>query len=89
MEGKATLTKEQVQVLATWARRMDWSDAAKIFQTTYGKAARAAGQIVEYGLKHRSLEDIESIGVAEVQYLSGHKYLTLIYQIDGSNKRLL
>ena len=88
-EGKETQTKEQVHFLATWARRMDWSSVAKYFHTTYGKVARAVRQIVEYGLKHRSLEDIESIGVDEIQYRSGHKYLTLIYQIDDSNKRLL
>jgi len=40
-------------------------------------------------LEHRDLEDIESIGVDEVQWQKGHKYLTLVYQIDAGSKRLL
>ncbi len=36
-----------------------------------------------------SLEGIESIGVDEVQWQKGHKYLTLVYQIDAGGKRLL
>ena len=38
---------------------------------------------------HRELSDIESIGVDEVQWQKGHKYLTLVYQIDAGCKRLL
>ena len=41
------------------------------------------------GVAHRSLEGVESIGVDEVQWQRGHKYLTLVYQIDAGSKRLL
>jgi len=37
---------------------------------------------------HRDLSGIEAIGVDEIQWRSGHTYLTLVYQIDGV-KRLL
>ena len=40
-------------------------------------------------MEHRSLEGVESIGVDEVQWQKGHKYLTLVYQIDDGSKRLL
>ena len=44
---------------------------------------------VSWGLAHRDLCGIESIGVDEVQWHRGHKYQTLVYQIDAGRKRLL
>ena len=41
------------------------------------------------GLEHRTLESIQAIGVDEIQYAKGHKYLTLVYQIDQGFTRLL
>jgi transposase len=35
------------------------------------------------------LESIRAIGVDEIQYAKGHKYLTLVYQIDHGFTRLL
>jgi transposase len=45
--------------------------------------------VVEYGLKHRDLEGVEAIGMDEIQYGKGHRYLTLVYQIDAGMRRLL
>ena len=45
--------------------------------------------VVEYGLQHRSLEGITAIGVGEVQFRKGHRYLTVVYQINSSCRRLL
>lgn len=45
--------------------------------------------MVEYGLVHRNLDNIEQIGVDELQVFRGHKYLTLVYQIDKGSRRLL
>ena len=42
-----------------------------------------------WGLEHRTLGPIEAIGVDEVAYGKGHKYLTLVYQIDAHCTRLL
>ena len=38
---------------------------------------------VTYGLKHRDLSGVTAIGVDEVSYKRGHKYATLVYQIDA------
>jgi len=45
--------------------------------------------VVAYGLKHRNLDNVKAIGIDEIQYLVGHKYLTLVYQIDSGCRRLL
>ena len=42
-----------------------------------------------WGLEHRKLEGIGAIGVDEIQYAKGHKYRTLVYQIDAGLTRLL
>jgi transposase len=88
-DGKCTQTIEHRQFLANWARRLSWSEVADGFKTTFGKVFRAVKWIVEYGLEHRNLEGVESIGIDEVQVGKGHHYATLIYQIDPENKRLL
>jgi transposase len=88
-DGKHTQTIEHRQFLANWARRLSWSEVASCFKTTYGKVFRAVKWIVEYGLKHRDLDGVESIGIDEVQIRKGHHYATLVYQLDAENKRLL
>lgn len=40
-------------------------------------------------LKNRSLDGIRSIGVDELAWKKGHKYLTLVYQLDHGQRRLL
>jgi transposase len=37
---------------------------------------------VEWGLAHSDMSNINSIGVDEVLWQRGHKYLTVVYQID-------
>ncbi len=57
------------------------------------RASRQLCQSVEYvvqwGIEHRQLGPIAAIGVDEIQYAKGHKYLTLVYQIDQHCTRLL
>jgi transposase len=49
----------------------------------------AVQYVVAWGLEHRTLGPIDAIGVDEIQYAKGHKYLTLVYQIDLGMTRLL
>ena len=49
----------------------------------------AVEHVVAWGLEHRTLGQIDAIGVDEIQYAKGHKYLTLVYQIDIGITRLL
>lgn len=88
-DGKHTQTVEQRQFLANWARRLSWSEVAECFNTSFGKVFRAVKWIVDWGLEHRNLDGVESLGVDEVQVRKGQNYATLVYQIDGENKRLL
>ena len=88
-DGKCTQTIEHRQFLANWARRLSWSEVVECFGTTFGKVFRAVKWIVDWGLEHRNLDDVESLGVDEIQTRKGHHYATLVYQLDAGNKRLL
>ena len=59
------------------------------FRTSWDKVFDAVEHVVIWGLEHRVLGQIDAIGVDEIQYARGHKYLTLVYQIDLGVTRLL
>ena len=87
-EGKEHLTTTYRWFLARWAKRLSWKETAVAFNTTWDNVFRAVKHAVLWGLAHRDLSGIEAIGVDEIQWRSGHTYLTLVYQISGA-KRLL
>jgi transposase len=88
-DGKHQLTTTYRWFLAGWAKRLSWKGVAEAFGTTWQNVFRSVKHAVCWGLEQRDLEGIESIGVDEVQWQQGHKYLTLVYQIDAGSKRLL
>jgi len=88
-DGKRPLTKAYMLFLARWARRLSWKETATAFRTSWDKVFDAVEHVVTWGLEHRELGQIDAIGVDEIQYAKGHKYLTLVYQIDLGITRLL
>jgi len=88
-DGKNHLTKAYQLYLARWARKLSWKEVAESFQTSWDKVYRSVQYVVEFGLKNRSLDGINAIGVDEIQYAKGHQYLTVVYQLDQGRKRLL
>lgn len=88
-DGKRHLTRAYAVFLATWARRLSWKEVATIFHTSWEKVYRSVRLVVEYGLEHRNLDGITAIGVDEVQFQKGHRYLTVVYQINAGCRRLL
>jgi transposase len=88
-DGKRTLTKAYMLFLARWARRLSWKETAAVFRTSWDKVFDAVEHVVTFGLQNRVLGQIDAIGVDEIQYAKGHKYLTLVYQIDLGMIRLL
>ena len=87
--GKHSLTKAYMHFLGHWARKLSWKETAESFRTTWDKVHDSVEYLVSWGLAHRVLGAIGAIGVDEVQYAKGHKYLTLVYQIDAGRIRLL
>lgn len=88
-EGKNHQTTTYRWFLARWARRLSWSEVGRIFHTSWDSVCRAVEYAVTWGLAHRDLSGITAVGIDEVAWKKGHKYLTLVYDISGSVKRLL
>lgn len=88
-DGKNQLTTTYRWFLASWATRIPWQVVARAFNTSWQNVYRSVKHAVSWGLAHRDLSGIEAIGVDEIQWQRGHKYLTVVYQIDEDCRRLL
>jgi transposase len=88
-DGKSQLTTAYRWFLAGWAKRLSWLEVATAFHATWESVYRSVQFAVEWGLQRRTLEGIEALGVDEIQWQRGHRYLTLVYQIDAGARRLL
>ncbi len=91
-DGKRPVTCAMMGFLARWARRLSWRETAQVFQTSWEAVYRSVEWFVEWGLAHRELRRIESLGVDEIHWghgLRADNFLTVIYQIDAHCRRLL
>jgi transposase len=88
-DGKCQLTTAYRWFLAGWARRLSWREVAVAFHASWDAVYRSVDYAVTWGLAHRSLNGIEALGIDEVRWRKGHRYLTLVYQIDAGSRRLL
>jgi transposase len=91
-DGKRPVTCAMMGFLARWARRLSWRETARAFQTSWEAVYRSVEWFVQWGLEHRELGGVESIGVDEIHWGRGLKadnFLTVIYQIDAHCRRLL
>jgi transposase len=87
--GKSSMTVAYAVFLARWARRLSWQQTAEVFWTSWDRVEAAVKWVVSYGLRHRDLGHLTAIGVDEVAYAKGHRYATLVYQLDEGRRRLL
>ena len=88
-DGKSPITTTYAWFLARWAKMLSWKEVAISFRTTWDTVYRSVKLAVEWGLQHRDLGGIRAIGVDEVLWHRGQKYLTVVYQIDEGCRRLL
>jgi hypothetical protein len=77
--GKHQLCDAYMLYLADWARKMSWKEVSQRFRTSWEKVFNSVEYVVNWGLEHRDMNGITAIGVDEVQWHKGHKYLTLEY----------
>jgi len=88
-DGRCHLTKTYRWFLAAWARRLAWQEVATVFHTSWQSVFRSVRYAVFWGIVHRKWGSIEALGIDEIAWRKGHRYLTLVYQIDAGCKRLL
>lgn len=87
--GKSRLTQTYAWFLARWAKRLSWKEVAEVFRTSWDSVFRSVEMAVEWGRAHQDLSGVQAIGIDEISRRRGHRYLTLVYQIDSHCKRLL
>jgi len=87
--GKHQLTDAYRFFLAHWAGKLSWKDVAESFRTSWRKVYESVKFVVDYGLARRRLDDVSALGVDEIQYRSGRRYLTVVCRIDQGMRRLL
>jgi transposase len=87
--GKQQLTTTYAWFLARWAKRLSWAEVARIFETSWSSVYRAVAMAVSWGREHMKLDEVTAIGIDEVQWQYGHKYLTVVYEIAAHSRRLL
>jgi transposase len=91
-DGKRPVTIAMMCFLSPWARRLSWRETARAFGTSWACVYRSVEWFVQWGLAHRTLAGIWSIGIDEIHWGRGkgaNGFLTVIYQIDGHCRRLL
>jgi transposase len=87
--GKMQTTHALVWFLSSWAKALSWKETARRFRTSWDTVYRSVEHAVRWGLEHRNLDGIRAIGVDELSWKKGQKYLTLVYQLDHGRRRLL
>jgi len=87
--GKSPMTYAMMLFVASWAKLLSWKETSRRFGISWDSVFRAVEHVVTWGLANRDLDGIRSIGVDELSYKKGQKYITMVYQIDLGCRRLL
>jgi transposase len=87
--GKQTLCDGFRLFLAHWARKLSWEEVALSFRVSWADVYASIQWVVAYGLKHRTLENIQAVGIDEICVRVGRVFWVLVYQIDAHLVRLL
>jgi transposase len=88
-DGKHRTTTTYRWFLADWAKRLSWQEVAVVFKTSWQTVFRSVQYAVHWGIANDQWHNVVSLGIDEIAWRKGHKYLTLVYQIDEGRKRLL
>src|SRR5213596_1887029 len=62
-DGKRPVTLTMMCFLSRWAQRLSWRETARAFRTSWECVYRSVEWFVQWGLAHRKLENVHSIGV--------------------------
>jgi transposase len=87
--GKSPISRSLALFLADWAKVLSWQETARRFRTNWHQVFASVRYVVEWGLSRRDLSGVTAIGIDEVHFGKGQKYLTVVYQLCGDVRRLL
>ena len=87
--GKPPISRSFALYLAHWAKALSWQETARRFHVNWHQVFTALSYVAAWGLAHRDMAGVTAIGVDEVHFGKGQKYLTVVYQRCGGVRRLL
>jgi transposase len=86
------MTVAMMVFLSQWARRLSIKEVGTVFRVGWHRVFQAVDWVVSWGLEHRNLTGIVGMGIDELHWRKGQRnksYVTLIYQVDKCQRRLL
>lgn len=87
--GKRSICKAYVLFLAQWSKLLSWTDVSNMFKISWDNVYASVKYVVDYGLENRSLNQIKQIGIDEILFRRGRRFVTLVFEITQGSKRLL
>jgi transposase len=78
----ARLSRDLEDLIAFCAQRMDKTTVARLLRVSWASVARAVVRVVADHLDTARLDGLYRIGVDEVSYRKGHRYLTVVADHD-------
>jgi transposase len=80
----ARLTRDLEDLVAFMAQRMDKTTTSRLLRVTREAVARAVLRVVADQIDDGRLDELYRIGVDEISYRKGHRYLTVVADHDRS-----
>ena len=80
----ARLTRDLEDLVAFMAQRMDKTTVARLLRVSWEAVARAVVRVVADQIDDGRLDELYRIGVDEISYRKGHRYLTVVADHDRS-----
>lgn len=81
-ERWSRVTKTLTRAVADLARRTDLSTVAQHFEINWKTVSSVIHRAVQWGLRKRRKRPLRVIGLDEVSRKKGHRYLTLVYDLE-------
>ncbi len=78
----ARVTRALARAVAILARQLSGMGTARHYQLNWKTVAQIIRQTVAYGLRHRKHRPLHVIGIDEVSRRRGHRYLTVVYDLE-------
>jgi len=87
--GKDSSTTMFKLFICHWAKYLSWKEVACEFGISWQKVFSSVEYVVNWGLSKRDLSGVTAIGIDEIKIRVGHRYATLVYQLNTNSRRLL
>lgn len=76
------VTQALAQAIALLAKKLSFKEVAEYFGLDWKMVATVVKRVVEEGLKLRKVKTLHILGIDEVSRKKGHRYLTLVYDLE-------